>query len=234
MRLHHWRKVAFDPVAWQLSRRRIDSLLSHEDVDSAVRATERYVGRGFYDSIRSVQVDSEIRSLAELVQQARPEVIVEIGTYKGGTLFIWCRTNPQAKLIVSIDLPCGMYGGGYDPRRRKLYRRFVADRRETRMELMQCDSHAASTLARLREALGDSPIDFLYIDGDHTYEGVKQDFEMYSPLVRHGGIVAFHDTATLTRQCGVHRLWDELRSAFEHKDLTAPSSNKGIGVVFQR
>jgi predicted O-methyltransferase YrrM len=35
--------------------------------------------------------------------------------------------------------------------------------------------------------------DFLFIDGDHTYQGVKQDFQMYSPLVKKGGIVAFHD-----------------------------------------
>jgi hypothetical protein len=33
----------------------------------------------------------------------------------------------------------------------------------------------------------------LFIDGDHTYEGVRRDFEMYSPLVRKGGIIAFHD-----------------------------------------
>jgi len=36
-------------------------------------------------------------------------------------------------------------------------------------------------------------LNFLFIDGDHTYEGVRKNFEMYSPLVRRGGIVAFHD-----------------------------------------
>lgn len=36
-------------------------------------------------------------------------------------------------------------------------------------------------------------MDFLFIDGDHAYEGVKADFEMYSPLVRKGGLVALHD-----------------------------------------
>jgi len=41
--------------------------------------------------------------------------------------------------------------------------------------------------------LNGEPLDFLFIDGDHTYEGVKRDFEMYSPLVRNGGIIAFHD-----------------------------------------
>ena len=35
-----------------------------------------------------------------------------------------------------------------------------------------------------------SAIDFLFLDGDHSYEGVRRDFENYAPLVRPGGIVA--------------------------------------------
>ncbi|MEO0196406.1 MAG: class I SAM-dependent methyltransferase [candidate division WOR-3 bacterium] len=41
--------------------------------------------------------------------------------------------------------------------------------------------------------LGNSKLDFLFIEGNHSYEGVKMDFEMYFPLVRKGGIIAFHD-----------------------------------------
>ena len=36
-------------------------------------------------------------------------------------------------------------------------------------------------------------LDFLFIDGDHSYDGVKADFEMYAPMVRPGGLIAFHD-----------------------------------------
>jgi len=39
----------------------------------------------------------------------------------------------------------------------------------------------------------EAKLDFLFIGGDHTYEGVRMDFEMYSPLVRSCGIVVFHD-----------------------------------------
>ena len=35
--------------------------------------------------------------------------------------------------------------------------------------------------------------DFLFIDGDHSYEGVRRDFELYSPLAEVGALVAFHD-----------------------------------------
>jgi predicted O-methyltransferase YrrM len=48
------------------------------------------------------------------------------------------------------------------------------------------------TLEEVKRILGGEKADFLFIDGDYTYEGVKRDL-MYSPLVREGGIIAFHD-----------------------------------------
>ena len=40
----------------------------------------------------------------------------------------------------------------------------------------------------------DKPIDLLWIDGNHAYDAVVQDFEKYGPLVNKGGFVAFHDS----------------------------------------
>src|SRR5215831_4649630 len=101
------RRVVLDPLAWYLSRRELRGLMREDSasVPSVVDATERYTGRGFYARIHAVQRTSEIMALAELVKAARPKVIVEVGTDKGGTLYIWSRTNPDAELIVSIDLP---------------------------------------------------------------------------------------------------------------------------------
>jgi len=192
---------------------------------------EQYVGRGFYASIRAVQARPEIVSLARMVQTAKPEVIVEIGTYKGGTLYIWSRCSPKVRLIVSIDLPDGAYGGGYSPRRQKLYREFVFDRPGAQVEFLQRDSHDPTTLARLKKALAGRVIDFLYIDGDHTYEGVKQDYEMYSPLVRPGGIIAFHDIETRSRGVDVYRLWNELKPGRHWTEFVERPRNKGIGVL---
>jgi hypothetical protein len=39
-------------------------------------------------------------------------------------------------------------------------------------------------------------IDFLWIDGDHRYKEVKKDFDLWSPFVRAGGIIAFHDSTS--------------------------------------
>jgi predicted O-methyltransferase YrrM len=58
-----------------------------------------------------------------------------------------------------------------------------------KIRLIQGDSHDKETLKKV----SDRKYDLLFIDGDHSFEGVKKDFEMYSPLVRKGGLVAFHD-----------------------------------------
>jgi predicted O-methyltransferase YrrM len=78
------------------------------------------------------------------------------------------------------------------------------------------------------------PIDMLFIDGDHTYEGVKRDFELYRPLLKPGGIIAFHDVLDTPMHrlhgCEVHRLWQELPP---HKALFSINGPwGGIGVTF--
>jgi cephalosporin hydroxylase len=223
------RKKVFDPVAWWLSRNELRRLLGDPD---PFGVTSRYVGRGFYASIHAVQERAEIESLMATVSRNRPKVVVEIGTYKGGTLFLWTRAVPGVELIVSIDLPGGPYGGGYDTRRMRLYREFLHDRPGARMEFIRSDSNSPNTLAALQSILGGTPVDFLYIDGDHTFAGVSQDFEMYAPLVRRGGQIAFHDIVTRTQNCGVTELWAELKGRFRHEEYVAPNSNKGIGVIW--
>jgi hypothetical protein len=53
------------------------------------------------------------------------------------------------------------------------------------------DSHNLETVEKLKIRLAGRPIDLLFIDGDHTYNSVKQDYELYGPLVKH--LIALHD-----------------------------------------
>ena len=82
-----------------------------------------------------------------------------------------------------------------------------------------------------------SQLDLLFIDGDHTYEGVKSDFEMYSPLVREGGMIAFHDILDHNPDtgCEVSTYWNEIKDDYPHVELAvAPYRWGGIGVVWKR
>jgi len=77
------------------------------------------------------------------------------------------------------------------------------------------NSHAQATVELLKSRLAGRMIDLLFIDGDHTYQGVAVDYTLYAPLTKH--IVAFHDISTerwkgnsVTETCEVKRLWGEL------------------------
>jgi predicted O-methyltransferase YrrM len=80
-----------------------------------------------------------------------------------------------------------------------------------KIHLVREDSHALATLSLIKKILEGRKLDFLFIDGDHTYNGVKTDFEMCSKLVKKGGIIAFHDTVPGPPENvgGVPRFWNE-------------------------
>lgn len=231
--LYSWRKTLFDPLAWWLSKRELRYLLGNsKDIEDVVDITEKYVGRGYYASIHAVQHRDEIIQLVKVVQELMPETVVELGTDKGGTFLLWCRLLKQLKKIASIDLPDGRFGGGYHSRRMKLYRYFLFDNTNVSTLVLRNDSHKSETKAALLKWLKLDKIDFLYIDGDHTYSGVKQDFEMYSSLVRPGGIIAFHDIRTKGNGHEVYKYWNELKSSFNYNEIIQnPSGSMGIGII---
>jgi hypothetical protein len=143
---------------------------------------EFLVGNHFFSPM---QVREELEALGKLIAALKPRRALEIGTARGGTLLMLARlAHPQATLI-SVDLPGGPFGGGYSARRAWVYRRFA--RRGQRIWTLRADSHDPATLEQVQEILAGQPLDYLFIDGDHRYQGVKQDFKMYGPLVRKGG-----------------------------------------------
>lgn len=106
-----------------------------------------------------------------------------------------------------------------------------------RIHLLRVNSHDPSTLRKVREILDNMPLDFLFIDGDHTYESVKKDFEMHSPLVRRGGIIAFHDIVEHPPEtgCEVHRFWREIKNSYHHQEIVKDWNQgwAGIGVILK-
>lgn len=138
-----------------------------------------------------MQIKQEFIELLKIFQELNPKYIMEIGTAYGGTLFCFCKLAPEDATIISLDLPEGPFGGGYPEWKISIYQAFAKENQK--LYLLRKDSHMEETLEEVRKILNSNQLDFLFIDGDHTYEGVKKDFEMYGPLVRKGGIIAFHD-----------------------------------------
>ena len=190
--------------------------------------------QAFGGSIKPSQVKYEIARLLEIVAELRPKVVLEIGTGGGGTLFLFTRVADYKAKLISIDLPGGPFGGGYPRWKAPLYKSFSRGRQ--RIYLLRADSHNPATLEKVMLILGNRKIDFLFIDGDHSYEGVKKDFEMYSPLVRKGGIIAFHDIVEHPPDtgCEVNKFWNEIKHNYKYLEIVKDWSQKwaGIGVIY--
>jgi cephalosporin hydroxylase len=205
------------------------------DIDNIYDALNfAFTFQAFGVSIKPSQVKYEIAKLLEIVVELGPKVVLEIGTAGGGTLFLFTRVaDPEAK-IISIDLPGGPFGGGYPRWKIPLYKSF--SRGGQRIYLVRRDSHDPRTLEEVRKILGGEKVNFLFIDGDHTYEGVKRDFEMYSPLVRNGGVIAFHDICPHPPEtgCEVSRFWNEVKQRHKYAEIVEDWNQKwaGIGVLY--
>lgn len=140
--------------------------------------------------------------------------VIEIGTLHGGTAAMWSKLT--AGPIVTIDKPEGRFGGadhGLDLSaclRRSEFLRSISKS----IHPVIGDSHDPAVFATVESILDGRKAGLLFIDGDHTLEGVRADHLDYSALVADGGIIAFHDvdeTAVHEKAgCHVHRYWREL------------------------
>jgi cephalosporin hydroxylase len=174
---------------------------------------------------RCEQSAEELQILAALVMALRPQVYLEIGSYEGGTLFplaSCCR--PPCPLVISVD------NGAPALRTRLAATVDLLRQKRVDAHWINGTSQDAETLGRVRNLLGPRPVDFLLIDGAHSREGVLADWHAYGPLVRPGGVAAFHD---ITYARGHVRLaWPEIaRQAATWAEILGPPQAGDIGTT---
>jgi len=205
--------------------------------DSVADAVEQVCTGPAGRAIRPMQVPGELCALIEMVAGRKPKVVVEIGTARGGTLSLLCRYAASDAVIISVDLPYGRNGGGYPRWKEKMYRRFA--QKDQTLHLLRADSHDPATLEEVRALLPDLQVEFLLIDADHSYDGVKTDYDLYAPLVIEGGVIAIHDALENTSDpsIDVNRFWDQLaKSKTLQTDMIVQDPTQGsygFGLVFQ-
>ena len=223
-----------DTICRALSVRELRDYQSTEDgLDDIIDTAYGYRGYGAYRSIEPMQIREELRHFAEAATEIAPDTVCEIGTARGGSYYIWTRYL-DATNYVSIDLPGGRFGGGHSVRRAEFLGE-VCRRPGVEQTFLRGDSHSSEIARRTEETLDGHDIDFLFIDGDHTYEGVKDDFERYSPFVAEGGLIALHDIVDIEHDpdCEVDRFWHELCEEYETTAIIAdPQQDRGgVGLV---
>ena len=99
------------------------------------------------------------------------------------------------------------------------------DDREGRVVDNELKQHWVFTHGRSEKIPWDKEIDVLFIDGDHTYEGVKADYEKYEPFVKDGGIILMHDITH--RHFGVKDFWKEII----YPKVNLPLNGVGFGII---
>lgn len=178
--------------------------------------------KGLY-RIDSVQKREEILALAQAVKSISPKTILEIGTCNGGTFFIWA--NLASELVITCDINKSKI-------REELYNSFPPPNSNCKVIPLSGNSHDQEFIETVKSLLNGKQIDFLFIDGDHTKDGVKSDYEMYSPLVRSGGIIAFHDI--LEKQPvpdnQVFYFWDEIKKSTNTEEFVKDYAQTGFGI----
>lgn len=162
-----------------------------------------------------------------LVQTQRPRSVVELGTHTGNSYFTFCQAVKDAACATHCyavdtwegDEHAGEYG-------EEIYQS-VNDTNS---------KHYADFSSLLRmtfdQALGvitDGTVDLLHIDGLHTYEAVRHDFETWLPKLSPNAIVLFHDTHVHERGFGVWKFWEEIRAQYSHS--FAFQHSHGLGVL---
>jgi cephalosporin hydroxylase len=182
--------------------------------------------------IKPLQIHYELFELLKILDEKKPKYILEIGTAYGGTLFLFTRVTSDNAVIISIDLPSGSFGGGYSKARIPLYIEFALNNQQ--IHLIRKDSHKEETLEEIKDILNGNELDFLFIDGDHTYEGVKRDFKLYSPMVKRNGTIALHDiVGSNIKGCEVSKFWEEIKSKHDNIEIAEDWKQNwaGIGVI---
>ena len=178
------------------------------------------------------QKDSEILSLLDKLQEIHPVTVGEIGTFRCGNLFLLSNTICSIHKIIAVDM-LFRNKGLFNSLRNKV----------TDITFIEGFSTSTRTVKNVGKALGNSKFDFLFIDGDHSYDGVKSDFLNYRKFVKNGGLVAFHDIVEdmTTRMKspvplskaisgGVPRFWAEVKDFYPSEEFIDDPGQDGFGI----
>lgn len=163
-----------------------------------------------------------------LIATLQPTTVVELGSHHGVSFFAFCEAAQAfspATFVYAVDswqgdAHAGLYG---EP----VYARVRAQQQQQhsqRSRLVRSDFDAAAG------HFGEASIDLLHIDGLHTLEAVRHDWQTWRPKLKDGGTVLLHDTNVRERDFGVWQLWREL-SADPALSCLEIRHGHGLGIV---
>lgn len=184
---------------------------------------------------RASQDEWELGQFVALMRERGVRKYVELGAREGDTFFhvvTELGLNGPEDMSIAVDLPGGLWGKASTEGQLRKVRNHLVDAGYFAAVFID-NSHDPRLVDILRRS---GPYDAVLIDGDHTYEGVKADWEAWR---EHAPIIAFHDIVgegqferVTRRGVEVPRLWAEIKASGANVvEFVSPGSAMGIGVV---
>lgn len=184
-----------------------------------------------FAAISSVQKQNEIVALLNKLKRFKIRTMCEVGTGRGGTTYLLEKVAESQALLVTVDLANSW--------ERVLVLNNLKLRRQT-IQVIVGDSTDHTTLSKIKRILDGKELDFLFIDGDHNYKGVKSDFGFYSRLVKRGGWIAVHDVVpdyrtrfgirTSSWSGDVPMFWSQIRKRWPNAEMIEDKNQDGYGI----
>ena len=161
-----------------------------------------------------------------LVSELKPNKVVELGSHFGVSFFAFCEaaeiTSPDT-FVYAVDTWLGdNHAGSYDESIYTLVSNYCSSHHRRRSSMIR------STFDEAVKYFENNSIDILHIDGLHTYEAVKHDYETWAPKLKKESIVLFHDINVREREFGVWQLWEEVKIG---KTFHEVNNGHGLGIL---
>lgn len=160
------------------------------------------------------------------VELLRPRVLVELGSHHGVSYCAFC----QAVKTLGVGTRCYAVDTWEGDTQAGHFGQEVLDDLKRHHDPLYADFSrlVRSDFDGALAGFEDGSVDLLHIDGFHTYDAVRHDFETWLPKVSDRGVVLFHDTHVRDGDFGVWKFWDEVRAHYPHFEF---EHGHGLGVL---
>lgn len=178
------------------------------------------------------QDETEIGRAVELFRAlTHRQHILEIGSMCGGTLKLWMDNASPGATVVSVDAAVPSFDPRYSLQKEGhevTWHQWASSHGHTfyALDRNSCDAETVAIVKRILPV-----VDFLFIDGGHDYTTCLSDWTNYGPIVRDGGMVAFHDIGR--EWPDVRRVWEPARNGKVSQEIVVTPDRFGIGVLWK-